>query len=212
MRKTLVVLAVVGLALCGCETSRVILRPAQTNDIAVVTREAVPVIATNEVIRTELNLIPGGPEIRTTQLVTVTNTVFELRTNIVRVITPEVAYTNVVLNPLVTGGVQLAGDLAPVPWAGAASGIFGIVSGGVLAWINNRRRKAALGEAESWQETAGVLVDNVEAVRKAALALPGYTREMDKKVIRGIETAQRLAGVKARVHGLVEERTEDTMP
>jgi hypothetical protein len=207
------VLAVVALLFgCGCGTSRVVLRPAVTNDVPVTTREAVPVITTNEVVSSVLNPIPGLPEIRTTKLVTITNTMYEIRTNIIRVITPEVAYTNLALNPLVSGGVQLAGQLAPVPWAGAASGIFGIVSGGVLAWINNRRRKAALGEAESWQDTAGILVENVEAVRKAALALPSYTREMDLKVIRGIESAQRLAGVKDRIHGLVEQRTDDTVP
>jgi hypothetical protein len=196
----------------GCETARVILRPAQTNDVALRVTNSVPQLTQTEVVRTELNPVPGGPELRITNTVTLTNLVLRVETNVIRVIIPEVAYTNVSLSPVLTTGVQVAGELAPVPWAGAASGIFGVLSGGIIAWINNSRRKKALDEAYTWEETAGVLVDNVEAVRKEALKLPGYTKELDAKVVRGLEVAQRVAGVKDRVHTLVEERTDDTVP
>ena len=62
------------------------------------------------------------------------------------------------------------------------------------------------------QLEAAVTEGNVEAVRKQALLIPGYTKEIDAKVVRGLEVAQRVAGVKDRVHSLVEERTEDTVP
>lgn len=211
-RLSLLSLALVAALATGCQTARVVLRPAQTNDVALRVTNSVPEVTQSEVIRTELNPVPGGPELTFTNFVTKTNLVLRVETNIVRVIVPEVAYTNVSLSPVVTTGVQVAGELAPVPWAAGAAGLIGTLSTGILAWVNNSRRKKALGEAQTWEETAGVLVDNVEAVRKQALLIPGYTKEIDAKVVRGLEVAQRVAGVKDRVHSLVEERTEDTVP
>lgn len=204
--------AVALLFLTGCAHERVVVRARQTNDVPVLSTNVAPVVSRLEVVKTELNPVSGGPEIRTTNFVTVTNLVTEVQTNIVRIIIPEVAYTNVSLHPTVGAAVQVGGELAPVPWAGAATGIFGIVAGGIATLINESRRRKALGEAQSWQQTAGVLVDNVEAIRKLALTIPGYTPQLDAKVVRGIETAQRVAGVKDKVHALVEERTDDTLP
>ncbi len=203
--------------LTGCAHDRVVVRAATTNDVPIISTNAVPQVAQLPVVRTELNPIPGGPDIRTTNVVTVTNFVPVLQTNVLRIITPEVAYTNVSLNPAVNGAVQVAGAVAPVPWAGAAAGIFGTVASGILALVNNNRRKAALAqagqaqnEASSWQETAGVLVENIEQVRKMALQIPGYTKETDAKVIRALELAQAVAGVKPLVAQLVEARTDFT--
>lgn len=198
--------------LTGCQHTRTVVRAAQTNTVPVVTSNAVPVVTESAVVRTALNPIAGEPELRFTNVVTVTNIAWKTETNFLRVITPEVAYTNVSLNPAVATAVQVGGEFAPVPWANTAVSIFGIVSGGVFGWINNRRRKAALGEAQTWQDTATVLVQNVEAVRKEAMKIPGYTPEIDLKVIRGLEAAQRIAGVKPQVAALVEEHTEDSFP
>ena len=158
---SLLSLALVAALATGCQTARVVLRPAQTNDVALRVTNSVPEVTQSEVIRTELNPVPGGPELTFTNFVTKTNLVLRVETNIVRVIVPEVAYTNVSLSPVVTTGVQVAGELAPVPWAAGAAGLIGTLSTGILAWVNNSRRKKALGEAQTWEETAGVLVDNV---------------------------------------------------
>lgn len=194
----------------GCAHERVVLRAAQTNDVPVLVTNLAPDVVHREVVSTRLNPVPGGPEILTTNLVAETNLVRRVETNIIRVITPEVAYTNVSLSPAVGAAVEVGGAVAPVPWASTAAGIFGTITGGIFAFINNRRRKAALGEAQSWADTSRVLVENVEAVRKQAMNLPGYTEEIDRKVVRGLEAAQRVAGVKAKVEGLVENFTENT--
>lgn len=196
----------------GCAHERVVLRAAQTNDVPIVTTNLAPEVVQREIVSTRLNPVPGGPDILTTNLVAETNLVERLETNLIRVITPEVAYTNVSLNPAVGAAVEVGGAMAPVPWAGTAAGIFGTITAGIFGWINNRRRKEALGEAQSWADTSRVLVENVEAVRRQAMSLPGYTEEIDRKVVRGLEAAQRAAGaaVKTRVEGLVENFTENT--
>lgn len=211
------IFAALGILIAGCASERVVVRRASTNDVPILVTNAVPQVTQSEVVRTELNPVPGLPEIRTTNLVTLTNLVSRIETNFVRVIVPEIAYTNVSLAPAVNTGVQVAGAVAPVPWAGAAAGIFGTVASGIFALINNRRRKEALAaagvaqsDADSWQETAGVLVENIEAVRKEALKIPGYTKETDARVVRILELAQAAAGVKPNVTALVESRTDFT--
>lgn len=207
-------LALVALLLAGCESVRVVLRPAQTNDIAIRVTNSVPELASVERVSTSLNPIAGGPEIRTTNVTVVTNFVQAIEEKVIRVVIPEVAYTNVTLSPIVSMGVQTAGAVAPVPWAGtAATAVIGVL-GSVFGLVSERRRRAALGEKETWKDTASVLVDNVETIRKAALTIPGYTPQIDKQVIRGIQLAQSAAGieVKDRIHRLVEDQTTPTVP
>jgi hypothetical protein len=209
--------AALAILISGCASERIVLRHAQTNDVPVLATNTAPQVSQVAIVRTELNPIPGGPEILATNFVTVTNFVPVVTTNILRVITPEVAYTNLSMNPVANAAVQVGGAVAPVPWAGAAAGIFGTVFSGILALVNNSRRKAALAaageaqsESESWQETAGTLVENIELVRKEALKIPGYTKETDAKIVRALQLAQAAAGVKSRVIQLVEERTDFT--
>lgn len=209
------ILAFILVALTGCAHERVVLKPAQTNEVQVLVTNTVPRVVGKEIVSTRLNPVPGGPDIVTTNYVQETNFVERVETRTQLVVTPEVAYTNVSLSPGVSTAVQVGGAVAPVPWASAATGIFGTVTAGIFAWVNNRRRQKALGEAHDWANTAKVLVENVEAVRQQAMRLPGYTPEIDKRVVRVLEETQRAAGVKARVEGLVEAHTDyttDTVP
>jgi hypothetical protein len=197
-------LALGSLLFAGCQSTPVQLRPAQTNVVEVVRTNVVQIVQTNTVVET-VNARP------VTNTVVVTNLVTALATNVVTLVSPPVYYTNVSLSPLVAEVTTTAGGLAPVPWGGAAASVGLGLLGSVFGLVNERRRRKALGEAMTWQETAGVLVDNVESVRKAALQLPGYTPAVDLQVVRSLEAAQRAAGVKDLIHGLVEERTDDTV-
>jgi hypothetical protein len=192
------------LLLAGCQSTPVQLRPAQTNVVEVVRTNVVQIVQTNTVVET-VNARP------VTNTVVVTNLVTALATNVVTLVSPPVFYTNVSLSPLAASVTATAGGLAPVPWGGAAASVGLGLLGSFFGLVNERRRRKALGEAMTWQETAGVLVENVESVRKAALQLPGYTAAVDLQVVRGLEAAQRAAGVKDLIHGLVEERTDDTV-
>jgi len=206
----LLVAAALGLAAIGCASRKVVLRAAQTNTVPVLVTNTAPRVLQREIVSTRLNPVPGQPDIVTTNWVLETNLVERVETRTQEVVTPEVAYQEVALNPAVNTAVQVAGAVAPVPWAGAATGIFGAVAGSVIGWINNRRRKAALGEAQSWEDTATVLVKGVELVRTQAKALPGYTDKIDRQVVKVLEATQEAAGVKARVEGLVWKHTDST--
>lgn len=206
----LALLSVLLIVLAGCAHERVVVRPAQTNFVALAVTNEVSRIDSIPKVTTLLPETPGAPPIVLTNWVSVTNLVSEVRTNVLQVIVPEVAYTNVSLAPGVTAAAQLGGSLAPVPWAGAATGIATTLAGVIFGWINNRRKNEALGRAQTWQNAAGVLVENFEDLRKAAKALPAWTPDIDRKVMQGIQIAQALAGVKPQINALVEENTDFT--
>lgn len=191
------------LLLPGCTSTPVMVRPAQTNVVEVVRTNYVQVIQTNTVVEVR-------DSIPVTNTVVVTNALLSMTTNVLTLVSPPVFYTNLSLSPIVETAVKVGGDLAPVPWGGAAGGVVVGLIGAAMAVVNEKRRRTALGQAMSWETTAGVLVENVETVRKAALAIPGYTPQIDKSVVRSLEVAQRLAGVKDRIAGMVEERTDYT--
>lgn len=205
----LVLSAVVLVFLCGCQSTPVQVRPARTNVVEVVRTNTLQVVQTNLVSR-PVPGVAGGPDALVTNAVVLTNLVTSLTTNVVTLVTPPVYYTNLSLSPWVETAAKVGGAVAPTPWGAAGSLVVGIL-GTLLAVVNERRRRKALGQAMTWEQTAGVLVENVETVRKAALQLPGYTPAMDLHLVRSLEAAQRLAGVKDVVHRLVEERTEDTI-
>lgn len=199
-------LALGSLLFTGCQSTPVQLRPAQTNVVEVIRTNFVTVVS--EARSPER----GAGNQWITNTVFVTNVVASLATNVVTLVSPPVFYTNVSLSPVTAALTQTAGGLAPVPWGGAAASVGLGLLGSVFALVNERRRRKALGEALTWEQAAGVLVENVESVRKAALQLPGYTPAVDLQVVRNLEAAQRAAGVKDLIHDLVEERTDDTIP
>jgi hypothetical protein len=203
MKRLLSSLALTALLLAGCATSApTVLRPASTNTVRLLVTNSVPVVSFTD------SVDAAGH----TNVVAATNLVTRVVTNVVEVVTPAVTYQEVKLPPLLTGAVQAAGAVAPVPWAGGAASLLVGAAGIVVGWVNKRRRDKALGEAVDWKDTAATLVGNVETLRLAALKLPAYTPQMDANVMRAIKTAQSLAGVKAKVHELVEQHTQDTLP
>jgi hypothetical protein len=76
-------------------------------------------------------------------------------------------------------------------------------------WQSHEHTKRALGVA---QDVAQTLVQNFEQLRQVALTVPGYTRQLDDKVMTAIQVAQQIAGVKDQINSLVDEHTGTTLP
>lgn len=151
------------------------------------------------------------PAVVQPQLIPTTTMLPVIRTNLEVQILPAVVVDQLSLAPAVSGGVSLAGQLAPVPWASGAAEIALALAGSVFAFVNHRKAKAALGERDTWQNVAKVGVLGVESIRKAALQLPGYTPEIDARVMGGLIGMQRAAGIKAEVEDLVARNTGKTL-
>ncbi|MDB6125481.1 MAG: hypothetical protein JWQ71_4474 [Pedosphaera sp.] len=149
-------------------------------------------------------------------------------TNVVSVILPAVYFTNQVLSPGVTSAIQGAGQLAGaagIPWTQTAAGALLAAAGLFVTWNNRRQKQSLLDQLddhkdqlsnveqalETAQTVAGTLVDNFESLRKVALTIPGYTPDLDHKVMDAVKTAQAFAGVKSEIHDLVEQHTGDTI-
>jgi len=221
----LLLLTFVGLA-AGCSSGSgnlfmrgtpTVLRPGQTNIIErrVTNYVAVTSYLTNLVTLQAASTNAAGewvPAVVQPQLVPTTTRVPSVSVQYEAQILPPVIVTNLGLAPAVTGAVQVAGDLAPVPWAGGVGNLLLALAGGVFGVINHRRAKQALGEKASWQSAAAVGVQGIEQLRLAALSLPGYTPTMDRHVMQGIVGMQYAAGVKPLIEGLVEAQTERTLP
>lgn len=195
-----------------------VVRPAQTNIIEVVRTNFVGVTTyltnyvTVQVATTNATTGAVTPAVIQPQITANNSVVPFLQTNLQAVVLPAVVVTNLSLAPTVTGAVQIAGDLAPVPWAGGVGSILLGVAGSIFGFINHRRANAALGQKETWQATARTLVGNVETLRTAALKIPGYTPAVDAQVMRVIEGAQYAAGVKEEIAGVVAQHTDQTLP
>ena len=215
MKRIIIVLFSVVL-LTGCGTlltnrTPELLRPASTNIVQLVVTNTVE----REVWKTNRVELPGGGM----ALQPVQSFIAErvLQTNNIVMIQPSVWYTNVSVSPTVTGAIQTAGDLAPVPWGGLAgqgiAAIIGIVAAG-YNWFGKRKALKDAGVAQSTADTmqsavkAGVL--GFEHLRKVALHTPGYTPVIDDQVMRVVQGIQVAAGVKPIIAGMVEENTGET--
>jgi len=146
-------------------------------------------------------------------MVAVTNTVVPmLTTNLQAIVLPAKTYDALSLSPVVTGAVQVAGDLAPVPWAHGVGELLLATVGGVFAFINHRRAKKALGEKEQWRDTAATVIQNFEHLRAAAKKLPAYTEQMDTDIMRVVTGMQYAVGVKPLVEEVVQaQKVESTL-
>jgi hypothetical protein len=134
-----------------------------------------------------------------------------LETNLEVLVRPAVVVTNYGLAPTVVGAVQQAGDLAPVPWGGALGSGLVAVASIAFGWFNRRRALKALGEKETWETAASVVVDNFETLRRAALQLPEYAK-IDARVMKIVKGDQLAAGVKPEITSLVDANTDHTLP
>lgn len=186
------------------------LRPATTN--------IVTLIATNAIT------IPAQTNAATGEITPAT-TVYQLATNTTPVIQPPVYFTNLAIASTAQGGLaaaDTAGTAAGVPFSHTiAEGLLAVI-GGVLSWSNLRNRQkllATLGDHATTQSAlseaqtvAQTLVQNFEQLRQVALTVPGYTRQIDDKVMTAIQVAQQIAGVKDQINTLVDEHTTTTLP
>lgn len=185
--------------------------PAQTNIVAVVVTNYVGVTRylTNYVTVQDATTNAAGvvtppviqPEIRKT-----TTTEAVLQTNLVPIILPAKTYDELSLNPAVSGGLRLAGDVVPVPWFSGAMGLLitGVSSG--LTLLNHLRFKKATKEKVQWQDTANVVIAGLEHLRDEAKKLPGYDDKLDENVMRVVKGLQYAAGVKTNVEDIVEQQ------
>jgi hypothetical protein len=149
----------------------------------------------------------------------------QLTTNLTPVIHPASYFTNIALAPIVQNGIgaaDTAASAAGVPWSHTVSEIVLALVGAVLSWTNFRNRQQLLSEVGNHtntqnalsvaQDVAQTLVQNFEQLRQVALTVPGYTRQIDDKVMTAIQAAQQIAGVKNEINALVDEHTGTTLP
>ena len=191
----------------GCVSTPTLLRPAATNNVAVVATNWFSV--TNRITNI-VTLIPATSNAPAVLQPQVTESVLRtpvITTNWQPIISPEVWYTNVSLAPGVGPAVSAVTGLAPVPGAGAIGGVFVALAGLATSWVNERRKRVALGQqADTWQTAAKVLVNNVESIRTAASEIPGYDK-VDSVVMAAATAAQKAAGVHGEIHDLVQKQT-----
>jgi len=151
----------------------------------------------------------------------------EVQPTIQVIVKPAVYYTNVDLSPVIPGAIQTgqaAASTAGVPFAEPIGGALLLALSGWVTWLNQRNKRKLRAEIDGHTETAealriaedvGVtLVKNFEQLRRTALTIPGYTRDLDDKVMTAIQTVQALAGeaVKSNINDLVDGHTEFTLP
>jgi hypothetical protein len=206
------------------------LAPQRTNYLAQVTTNYETILARTAPAQTITRTNADGTVDTITVPAPVTGPVVRevYTTNIVPVILPAVYFTNQVLAPSVTSAIQGAGQIAGtagIPWTQTAAGALVAAAGLFVTWNNRRQKQSLLDQLADHQEqltaadealqtaqtVAGTLVDNFESLRKVALTIPGYTPDLDHKVMDAVKTVQALAGVKSDIHDLVEQRTDDTV-
>jgi hypothetical protein len=150
---------------------------------------------------------------------------YHLATNMTPVVQPAVYFTNLDLAPIVQNGIaaaDTAASAAGIPWSHTVAEIVLAVIGALLSWTNSRNRQKLLSEINNHtgtqsaldeaQAVAQTLVQNFEQLRQVALTIPGYTRQIDDKVMTAVQVAQQIAGVKDQINTLVDNTTATTIP
>jgi hypothetical protein len=186
------------------------LQPAITNLVTVVTTNIITMPA-------QTNAATGA--------VTPATVNYQLATNVTPVVQPAVYFTNLDLSSIVQNGItaaDTAASAAGIPWSHTVAEIVLAAIGAFLSWTNFRNRQKLLSEITSHTTTQGALgeaqavaqtlVQNFEQLRQIALTIPGYTRQIDDKVMTAIQVAQQIAGVKDQINTLVDNNTNPTLP
>lgn len=186
------------------------LAPASTNFVTVVTTNVINIPA----------LTNGA-----TGQVTPATTNYQVSTNAMPLVQPAVYFTNLALAPIVQNGIaaaDTAASAAGIPWSHTIAEIVLALIGALLSWTNFRNRQKLLTEISNHagtqsslseaQAVAQTLVQNFEQLRQVALTIPGYTRQIDDKVMTAVQVAQQLAGVKDQINALVDKNTNTTIP
>lgn len=204
-------------AIVGCQSTPVVVKPATTNYVEEVRTNYTSVTnyVTNvvEIVAASTNATTGEvtPAIVQPHILPAITFAPTYTTNISEIRTPPLIYTNLSLAPWVPATTQVVAEASGVPWATSAAGLITTGIAGVMAWINRKRQLEAEGKALTWQTATEVVVQNVEHMRQAAQEIPGYTTEIDTKLVRAMEAAQRAAGVKQVIAGVVDVKTDRTL-
>jgi hypothetical protein len=186
------------------------LAPASTNFVNVVVTNTITLPAQTNAATGDVT--PGSVQV-------------QLVTNVAPIVHPATYFTNVALAPIVQnsiGAADTAASAAGIPWSHTVAEIVLALIGAALSWTNFRNRQQLLSEIDSHtntqsalgtaQDVAQTLVQNFEQLRQVALTVPGYTRQIDDKVMTAIQAAQQIAGVKDQINSLVDEHTGTTLP
>jgi hypothetical protein len=193
-------------------------QPGAIEQLAPASTNLVTVIATNAIT------IPAQTNAATGEVTPAVIT-YQLATNTQRVVQPPTYFTNLALAPIVQNGISAAdtaASAAGVPWSHTVAEIVLAALSALLSWTNFRNRQKLVTEVSNHtgtqgalsqaQDVAQTLVQNFEQLRQVALTIPGYTRQIDDKVMTAIQVAQQLAGVKDQINTLVDEHTNATLP
>ncbi len=193
-------------------------QPGKVEQLAPATTNLVTIVTTNILV------IPAQTNAATGEVTPpVTNVQFS--TNVTPVVQPAVYFTNLDLAPIVQSGINAAdtaASAAGIPWSHTVAEIVLALIGALLSWTNFRNRQKLLSEINNHtgtqtalsqaQAVAQTLVQNFEQLRQVALTIPGYTRQIDDKVMTAIQVAQQIAGVKDDINTLVDSNTNPTLP
>jgi hypothetical protein len=221
-RSTAILLFTSATCLCGftacAQLKSWFTQPGTVQQLAPATTNLVTLIATNAItIPAQTNAATG--------VVTPPSVQYQFTTNVAPVVQPAVYFTNLALAPAISTGIASADTMASaagVPWSHTAAEVTLAALGAFLSWTNLRNRQKLAAEIDNHsttqsslntaQDVAQTLVQNFEQLRQAALTVPGYTRQIDDKVMTAIQVAQQLAGVKDQINALVDEHTGTTLP
>src|SRR6185312_2200992 len=167
------------------------LTPATTNLVTLIATNAITQPATTNATTGEIT--PGRTEL-------------QLTTNLAPMVQPAVYFTNLALAPIVQNSISAAdtaASAAGIPWSHTVAEIILAAIGGLLSWTNLRNRQRLISEINGHsntqsalstaQDVAQTLVQNFEQLRQVALTVPGYTRQIDDKVMTAIQAAQQIA-------------------
>ena len=193
-------------------------QPGAIEQLAPATTNLVTLIATNAIaVPAQTNTATGA--------VTLASVQYQLTTNVASMVQPAVYFTNLALAPIVSNSINAAdtaASAAGIPWSHTIAEIVLAALGALLSWTNFRNRRQLVSEIGNHantqdalseaQEVAQTLVQNFEQLRQVALTVPGYTRQIDDKVMTAIQVAQQIAGVKDQINALVDEHTNTTLP
>lgn len=212
------------------KTVQVPVVPARTNFVTIPVTNTIEkiVIVTNFVQATAASTNAAGAFVPPTFVQqTDTKKVVEqiITTNVVPVVTPAITWSSNYVAPWASTGVEMGGNIAGVagvPFAStAASGILAL-STLVLGFLNRKAKAKAMALAAGREEDQSALeiakmgvktlVENIEQIRGVAKQIPGYTKELDGKIMTGVQLAQYAAGseVKSLIEETVNKTTEDT--
>ena len=204
-----------------------ILRPAQTNQVALVS-VSTNVVKLHDVVTDVVTNANGRPMVLSVTNVTYATNLATV-TNYHTVIVPEIAVTNQSLSgssQAIINGAQRVAGATGIPFLGEIIGLLGAGASGFLTWTNRRNKRKALDamaaaegkqmEVNSLekarrvaQDSVYVLSSGIDEVLAVARQLDGFTPKHEEQIKVNLQRAQKLLNVhdhiaKARKSGRLD--------